>query len=173
MKDTSSEQHVSRPFITWAGFAVPIIALLALDLWLKAWAAATLPGEPRVLIEGFLGLRYHRNSGVAFGFLANWDYGRWVIVIVNVLMMGALIWYYAKLPHQRRYWLLRVPMILIVAGGFGNIIDRVWLGYVRDMLEFLFINFAIFNLADVFIVAGVFSAAFVLLFVIKDAPYLN
>jgi signal peptidase II len=157
----------------WAGFVVLVPALLAFDLWLKAWAAYALPGQPVVLLEGFLGLRYHRNPGVAFGLLAGWEGARWFILAVNAVMMGGLVWYYAKLPTERRFWWLRVPIILIVAGGLGNIIDRLWLGYVRDMLEFLFMNFAIFNLADVFIVVGVFGAAFVTLFVVKDAPYLS
>ena len=50
----------------------------------------------------------------------------------------------------------------------GNLVDRLTLGYVRDMLMFEFINFPIFNLADVYVVVGCFVMVFVMLFVVKD-----
>ena len=148
--------------------------LLALDLWLKSWAAANLQGMPsRILIPGFLGLTYTRNTGAAFGFLANFEWGRWVITAVKIILMGGLLWFYNRLPLGRLFWLIRVPVILIFAGGIGNLYDRLVFGYVRDMLAFLFVNFPIFNLADVYVVSGVFFGAFIILFVIKDSSYLE
>ena len=148
---------------------VATAVLLALDLWLKSWAAANLMGQPnRDLIPGFLGLTYTRNTGAAFGLLANFDWGRWVLILVKIVLMGGLLWFYNRLPQEKRFWLIRIPIILIFAGGVGNLFDRIAFGYVRDMLAFLFVNFPIFNLADVYVVAGAFLGAFVLLFVIKD-----
>jgi len=71
---------------------------------------------------------------------------------------------------ERRFWLIRIPIILIFAGGVGNLWDRVLLGYVRDMLVFLFVRFPVFNLADIFVVVGCFVGAFVMFFVVKDFP---
>jgi len=148
---------------------VAVAVLLALDLVLKIWAANNLNFfDTRELIPGFLGLTYLRNTGAAFGFLAGVDWGRWVLTGVKILLMAGLLWYYWRLPVDKKFWLLRVPIILIVAGGIGNLWDRITLGYVRDMLVFLFINFPVFNLADVFVVVGCFSAAFVMLFLLKD-----
>ena len=145
--------------------------LLALDLWLKSWAAANLQGmDGRVLLPGFLGLTYTRNTGAAFGLLANFEWGRWVLTAVKVILMGGLLWYYNRIPLEKRHWFIRVPIILILAGGIGNLYDRIAFGYVRDMLEFLFINFPIFNLADVFVTTGVFVGGFIILFVVKDFP---
>lgn len=145
------------------------VVLLALDLWLKGWAAANLQGQPsRVLIPGLLGLTYTRNTGAAFGLGAGFEWSRWVLTIVKIVLMGGLLWFYNRLPQENRLWLVRIPIILILAGGIGNLFDRIAFGYVRDMLAFLFINFPIFNLADVFVVIGVFLGGFVMLFLVKD-----
>jgi len=158
----------------WAIFAITVAILLALDLWLKTWAAATLQWQPgRDIIPGFLGLTYTRNTGAAFGLFANTAWGRWVLAIFKFVIMGGLLWVYyylSKRPMQKRLWFIRVPIILIFTGGVGNLVDRIAFGYVRDMLAFLFINFPIFNLADVYVVAGCFLGMFVMLFVVKDFP---
>ena len=144
---------------------------MALDLWLKSWADANLQGQPvRNLIPGILGLTYTRNTGAAFGFLAGFEWGRWVLTVVKIVLMAGLLWFFHRLPHEKRFWLIRIPVILIFAGGVGNLFDRVSLGYVRDMLAFLFVNFPIFNLADVYVVAGCFLGAFIMFFVVKDFP---
>ena len=155
--------------IPWMILLVTAAALLALDLWLKSWAAATLPGQPgRDIIPGVLGLTYTRNTGAAFGLFAGFEWGRWVLTAVKIVLMAGLLWVFHRLPPGKRYWLLRAPIILIFAGGIGNLYDRMTLGYVRDMLAFLFVNFPIFNLADVYVTTGAFVGAFIMLFVIKD-----
>ena len=156
---------------TWTIFGLSVAILIALDLWLKHWAAANLPGEPRTLIPGFLGLRYLENPGAAFGFLAGTDSGRWILTTLNLVILGGLLWYYNRLPLEKRLWWMRVPIIFVVAGGIGNLIDRIALGIVRDMLEFQFISFPIFNLADVYVTGGVFALIFVVLFIVKDVPF--
>ena len=145
--------------------------LLALDLWLKSWAVSHLQGQPpRVLIEGLLGLTYFENPGAFFGFLGGVDGARWLLSGLKAIILVGLLWYYSRLPNEPRFWLMRVPIILVFTGGVGNLLDRLFLGIVRDMLEFLFMRFAIFNLADVYVTVGVFVLMFVGLFVIKDFP---
>lgn len=155
----------------WVILIVVVAVLLALDLWLKAYAAQNLQGQAdRVLIPHLLGLTYTPNTGAAFGLFADMAWGRWVLTVIKIVLMGGLLWYYNRIPAGKRLWAVRIPIILIIAGGIGNLVDRIMLGYVRDMLEFLFIRFAIFNLADVYVVIGCFMGAFVLLFVVKDVP---
>lgn len=164
----------------WIAFCVITAVLLALDLWLKSWAVANLDGQPpRVLIPGVLGLTYHENPGAFFGFLGNFGGARWLLAALKTVILVGLAWYYALLPRKRKMWFMRVPIILIFVGGLGNLVDRLftgWLlestgtGIVRDMLEFLFMRFAIFNLADVYVTVGVFSLLIVGLFIIKDIP---
>jgi len=153
----------------WLIFVIGAGVLVALDLWLKSWAQSNLQGGlPRDFIPGILGLTYYENPGAAFGFLGGFEWSQWILSAVKIVILLVLLWYYNRLPMEKKYWLTRVPLILIFAGGVGNLIDRVSLGVVRDMLEFLFMNFAIFNLADVFVVAGVFSLLIFEIFVVKD-----
>ena len=158
----------------WFVFATITVVLVIFDLWLKQWAAANIPGRgPVVLMPGVLGLTYLRNPGAAFGLFAGFEWSRIVLSIATLLALSVIIWYYAKIPKNKKYWFIRIPIILIFTGGLGNLIDRLMLGYVRDMLELLFIRFAIFNLADVYVTVGVFSFAVFGLFVVRDIPLFN
>jgi len=105
---------------------------------------------------------------MAFGFLSGHDWSAWVISEVKVAALVALLVYYYRLPSGKKYWFIRIPLIMIFAGGAGNLFDRITLGAVRDMLEFLFMNFAIFNLADVFIVTGIIIWTVFELFLFKS-----
>ncbi|MCL2199554.1 MAG: signal peptidase II [Defluviitaleaceae bacterium] len=155
---------------TWVVFVVATVVLLALDIWLKVWAVDNLQGQPRrVLIDGILGLTYLENTGAIFGLFGGLN-ARWILAGFKAVILVGVGLYYWWLPHEPRMWFLRVPLILVFAGGVGNLFDRVAIGAVRDMLEFLFINFYIFNLADVYVTVGVFVLAFIALFVIKDFP---
>jgi len=104
---------------------------------------------------------------MAFGLLSGHDWSAWVISAVKIAALTALLLYYHKLPIGKKYWLIRIPLIMIFAGGVGNLYDRITFGAVRDMFEFLFMNFAIFNLADVFIVLGAISWTVFEVFVVK------
>ena len=158
-----------RKLHAWIIFVIGAGVLVGLDLWLKIWAETHLQDNlPRVFIPGILGLTYFENSGAAFGFLGGFGWAQQVLSIVKIVILLGLLWYYNRLPMEKKYWFTRVPLILIFAGGGGNLIDRISFGFVRDMLEFLFMNFAIFNLADVFVVVGVFSFLIFELFIVKD-----
>ena len=149
-----------------------IVLLVALDQWAKHLARIHLaplgPFQPTrsiVLIEGFFGLNYTKNSGMAFGLLEGW---RWFFVVFTVIVLGVIVYYESKLPHTNRFLWIRIPMAMIVAGTVGNFIDRLMDGYVVDMFQFLFINFPIFNVADILLTTGTFIFAFVILFIIKE-----
>jgi signal peptidase II len=158
---------------TWGIFFAGNAILITLDQLLKVWASANLAGQPpRALINGVFGLTYFHNTGAAFGFLGDFPWGRWVLTVLVILLLAAVVWYYCQLSAKGgKVWLLRIPLILIFAGGVGNLIDRFRLGYVVDMLEFLFINFAIFNLADVFVTVGAFFMVAMVILFGKDAPW--
>lgn len=157
----------------WLAFFLSAAVLLALDLWLKYWAAENLQSQPdRALIDGFLGLTYTRNFGAFFGFLSGFGGAQVLLSVLKIVILGGLLWYYARLPREKKFWLMRVPLILIFTGGAGNLYDRLRFGYVRDMLDFTFWeSFAIFNLADVYVTAGVFALIIVGLFIVKDFPF--
>lgn len=101
------------------------------------------------IIENALHLTYVENRGAAFGMLAD---NRWVFLIVSsIAIVGLSAWLIWKKPQSR---LLCVSLAFIIGGGIGNMIDRVALGYVVDMIDFRIINFAVFNVADSFVCVG-------------------
>ena len=120
------------------------VLILALDQGTKIWAARTLSVQPLVLIPGVLELTYLENRGAVWGLMQGW---RIVFLIATFVFLGAVIWFY----HRKRKdmtVLSRVILALLFSGAVGNLIDRMLLGYVRDMIYFSFINFPVFNVAD-------------------------
>ena len=126
--------------------------IVVIDQYVKYWVSNNigLGGEDvRTIIPGILGLVNIRNDGAAFGFLSG---GRiWFILIAGVLVVVAIILLATKaIKNPAARWAL----VMITAGGVGNAIDRVINGYVQDMVKTLFTDFAIFNVADIFITVG-------------------
>jgi len=127
------------------------LAVLAADRLGKRWAAAALaPDGSAEAIRGILGWRYAENTGVAFSFLAG--SGPAVCVLTALIIAAALLW---LLRHPRCGAWMRVGLTLLIAGGLGNLYDRVMYGFVIDFIEALFVRFAVFNVADVAVVSGV------------------
>lgn len=139
--------------------------LVGIDQLTKYLVTANMQlGQSIPIIDGVFELLYHRNTGAAFGILQN---QRWVFIvftaIVMVIVLGLLM-----SGKFRQYKLANLAGVLILAGGIGNMIDRLAYGYVVDFLYAKFIDFPIFNFADccVTIGAAVFLVAF--LFVYKE-----
>ncbi len=101
-------------------------------------------------IPGILNLTYVQNTGAAFSALEGM---RWLFVaIFAVLTVVIIIEYRSQRMHFSRFdwWCIAA----VYGGGLGNVIDRVRLGYVVDMIETQFIQFPVFNVADCFITCG-------------------
>lgn len=123
--------------------------IVVIDQLFKAWIAATIqPGTALPLIPKILHLTYVENTGAAFSILAN---SRWLLVALSAICAVAIIVVLlrAKLPTFVKWC-----AAAILGGAVGNLIDRVMTGAVIDMFEAQFINFAIFNVADIFITLG-------------------
>lgn len=142
------------------------IALILLDQGTKLWALSSLkPIHNMTLIEGFLDLTFVENRGVAFGMFSG---KRWFILVLTGLIAGALVYFYRTLPKKAEYVPVRMSLLLILSGAVGNIIDRVFRGYVVDFFEFTFFDWPVFNVADIYVVVGVILLTFLILFVVKD-----
>ena len=120
--------------------------LLVLDQFTKHLAVVHLKNQPAyVIIDGVLELQYLENRGSAFGMLQN---QKVFILFVGSVFLAVLLFFLFKLPEQKKFRIVHVLLAVIVAGGIGNMIDRVRLGHVIDFLYFRLINFPIFNFAD-------------------------
>ena len=131
-------------------YLLAIIACVAADQAVKYYVVAHLElYEHAPLLPGFVELFHIRNTGGGFSILAGHT---WILsVLTAVLMAGVAVLLVKKVfPHPLAMWTLTA----ILGGGLGNLIDRVRLGYVVDMFNFQFMNYPVFNVADICIVCG-------------------
>lgn len=116
--------------------------------------------ENAPLLPGMVELLHIRNTGGGFSILAGHT---WVLTVLTAALMAVIAWMLVKkyFPHPLAMWTLTV----ILGGGLGNLIDRVRLGYVVDMFHLQFINYPVFNVADILVVCGTigFAAYYLLL----------
>lgn len=137
-----------------------IAALTVCDQLIKLLAYNNLrPVEKAELIDGFIGLRYVENTGAAFGSFS----GNTLVLTVftgAVLLAGLILIVSGKIRH-RGYL---VCAVMITAGGTGNLIDRIFRGFVVDYIEPLFMNFAVFNFADILVTVGAFLLIGIVIF---------
>lgn len=128
------------------------VVLVAVDQLIKQWATAVLqPVGAITVLPGILELRYYLNDGMAFSMLA----GRQTLLIAmtSIMLVCVLL---VLLLRKMGLW-ERISWILILGGGIGNLIDRFLNGVVVDYINVLFVNFAVFNFADICITTGVIS----------------
>lgn len=141
-----------------------IAALVGTDQFLKLWALKNLKGHEPISFIFFgdteiLRLHYVGNSGAAFGSFKGMT---WALILFTLVMISFCIYYLVK---NRKKIMVVLPMIFIIGGGLGNIIDRVFRkGVVVDYLDFQIFNFAVFNFADCCVTVGVAALVVYLLF---------
>ena len=124
--------------------------LVVIDQLIKHWAtAALLPVGNMDLLPGIVELRYCLNDGMAFSMLA----GKQTLLIgmtsVMLVVVAAMLF-----TRKMSVW-ERISWTLILGGGVGNLIDRVLNGVVVDYINLLFMQFAVFNFADICVCVGV------------------
>ena len=132
-------------------YAVFIAAVVAADQFAKYLTVANIPLFSDVpFIPGLLQLTYVQNTGAAF---SSFQGQQWLFAVMFVIFTGVILWEFFKkpMPFTR---LERWCIAAVYAGGLGNMIDRVRLGYVVDMIETTFMEFPVFNVADCFITCG-------------------
>ncbi|MCL2698358.1 MAG: signal peptidase II [Oscillospiraceae bacterium] len=156
-------------FTRKGGFAVRLITLLAAAMLvgidrLTKWLAVinlSAPEKPRsvniisINNTNILNFTYVENTGAAFSVLQG--HRLFLILTTSLLVVGILIF---LLTDRLKSRLMITALTLVAAGGTGNLIDRVFYGYVVDFIDFEIINFAIFNFADICVVTGVCLAVF-------------
>lgn len=129
---------------------IVIVVLVLLDQLVKFLVKTQIPlGTDVSFIPHVLGLTHIHNEGAAFSMLSG---ARWFFVVLTAVFVVFAMWLILKkhFTHPMARW----SLVLVVGGAVGNLIDRAAYGYVVDMFKTLFMNFAIFNVADIFVVVG-------------------
>ena len=137
-----------------------IILIVAFDQITKFFAKSyLLGGDPVPFIKGVVQFRYAENTGMAFSLFSG---ARWLFVALTVAVCAFAFWYLFsnRCSSLWLYWSVGV----VVSGGIGNLIDRAANGFVVDFIEPVFIDFAVFNIADCAVTLGGISLAACLVF---------
>lgn len=129
-----------------------IIVTVFIDLYSKMWAASLGLFHDITVIEGFFHITYVQNTGMAWSLLSG---QQGVLALVAAVAIGLMSWYlFVKKPDI----LTGVSLALMIGGAAGNLMDRLFLNYVRDFLNFYIFgyDFPVFNVADMALCIGVF-----------------
>ncbi len=151
--------------------------MILLDQWTKLLVIEHFAlGESRVVLGGFFNLTYVRNTGAAFGIMAqaNPAFRIPFFIIVPLIALGAIGFIFRKISNQDRK--MAVALALVISGAVGNLIDRVRLGYVVDFLDFHYkwtYHFPAFNVADACISVGIGLLMVDLLFQKETEPHVS
>ena len=127
------------------------VVCVLLDQGFKFLAVKYLKGQAAItVIPGLIGLRYAENTGAAFSILSGKvDF----LIIITAIALAVVAYFILAKKFDNR--IEEICFVLIFAGGVGNLIDRIFQGYVIDYFEFLFMDFAVFNVADVYVCTGI------------------
>lgn len=137
-----------------------MLVLIGLDQLFKILTLKYLePVGSVMLVKGFLRLNYVENTGAAFGLFKNNTVV--LTVFTSLVILFCLFIIFVKPLDKSLY---NFSLALIVAGGVGNLIDRIFRSYVIDYIEVLFIDFPVFNFADILVTCSSFFLAFYLIY---------
>ena len=141
-------------------YLILFVILVVLDQAVKFWVRASIPlGESIPFLPHIMDLTYTQNTGAAFSILREHTWLLTLLSAVLVVIVALLV--------ARRFITGRLGLVaatLVLAGGIGNLIDRVALGYVTDMFQTTFMDFAVFNVADSCLTIGVVLLVIYVLF---------
>lgn len=140
---------------------------IAIDQTVKAWAYNELrPVGSIDVVKDVFQLTYRENTGAAFSFLEG---NNAFFIILTLLIVFVLL--YLLLSGRILNKVAEYCILFIAIGGIGNLIDRFHYKFVVDMFDFTLINFAVFNVADIFVTCG--SILFIMIFIFTKDDVLN
>ena len=145
-------------------WVVCVLAVLVDQVTKAAVRASLVSGKPQEFIPGVLDLSFVKNTGAAFS-LGEGAGPVFIVFAAVVLAFGIwLVWSHDGLPMP-----IVVSVACVCGGGVGNMIDRMIFGYVTDFFATSFIDFPVFNVADIFVTVGI-AVSVILYLVMVDAP---
>ncbi len=152
-------------FLFWIGIFVMAL-LVALDQFTKHLAVLYLKNAPAVpILPGIFELTYLENRGAAFGILQGQN---GFLLLTTVVTTVVLVYFYIRIPKQKRYFSMHVLLILLIPGAIGNFIDRWTHNYVIDFFYVRLIDFPVFNVADIYVSVATVLLIFFFCFYYKE-----
>lgn len=145
-------------------FILFLLSIIAFDQITKWWVVTTLkPIGTIPVIQDVFHFTYAENTGAAFSIFKDKQIFLVLTTTLIIAFAGGLLYKALKVPGEV-HWLYPIALTMVIGGAIGNLIDRIRLNYVIDFLDARIINFAIFNVADSFVVVGTIFIAYLVLF---------
>lgn len=136
------------------------IIIIVIDQIVKYWTVNNIPlYSSQTGLPGVFDFYHIHNEGAGWGLLSGRINFFIIITVIVVIYLCLLIY-----QNRRYHWLTRLSYGMLLGGALGNFIDRIRLGYVIDMFRLTFMEFPIFNVADVMLSVGVGLLIFVMVF---------
>ena len=155
--------------LSWLLWGFLFLGLTFFDQWTKSLAKSHLQGtEGITLIPSVLKLSYLENRGMAFGMFQGKQF---IFIGLCLVFLILLLYLFARIPKTLFYLPLMITGAILGTGALGNLIDRIFLGYVVDFIYFSLIDFPVFNVADIFVVCGGFSLVLLSIFYYQDEDF--
>lgn len=155
-----------RPLIS----ALIIALLVVIDQISKVIAYNTLAvnGNASTIKNAVFSFYYVENTGISFSMLNS---KMTLIIIITTIILICLLYVLVKTPKTLYYMPFSITLSVIVAGAIGNLYDRIFRGYVIDFIMLEFINFPVFNFADICVCAGLLVLVILIFFRYKDKDF--
>ncbi len=155
-----------RPLIS----ALIIALLVVIDQISKVIAYNTLAvnGNASTIKNAVFSFYYVENTGISFSMLNS---KMTLIIIITTIILICLLYVLVKTPKTLYYMPFSITLSVIVAGAIGNLYDRIFRGYVIDFIMLEFINFPVFNFADICVCIGLLVLVILIFFRYKDKDF--
>ncbi len=145
------------------------IILTVIDQGSKLWVRQSLMNnDPFVIIPDVFSLQYHENTGAVWGIMSGKVQ---FLSIFTFIILLFIVYLYLKIPQDKKYNPLKLITVFIISGAVGNLIDRIFLGYVVDFIYFELINFPLFNIADSYLTVSSIILFLLAIFYYKDKDF--
>lgn len=155
-----------RPLIS----VLVILVSVGLDQLTKYFAINNLKDltDEVPVINKVFGLYYVENKGISFSMLSS---KMSLIIIITMIIMLLMVFVLIRTPKTSYFMPFSIVLAVIIGGATGNMLDRILRGYVVDFIMLDFINFPIFNVADIFVTLGLIILVFLIIFKYKDKDF--
>ncbi len=151
------------------GIGILTVLLVAFDQVTKFLAVTYLKDQPPIVLwENVFELHYLENRGAAFGMLQG---QQWFFLLMGIAVFFAALYLFRYMSEDRKFLPVRLVAVCILAGAWGNMIDRLRFSYVVDFFYFKLINFPIFNVADIYVSVATAVLFVLVLFYYKDEDF--
>lgn len=146
------------------------VVLIIIDQLTKYFARVSFSdGSDFLVIPKLYRFVLYKNKGAMWGIFSNAKNSILYLTIATIIILSVMLFFYFRIPDIKKYSPLLWIIVFVFSGAVGNLIDRIFLGYVTDFIQTEFIDFPIYNVADCYVTVSIFILCYLILFKYSDS----